>query len=271
MYAPIQTGIPREVSDLVDYQEFFPFDPFLNGVVYCFWSLRTQQLKTQSFDYLVLPDGCIDIVFDISKSPEYEGALIMTPSTVAETIQIRSNSKYVGIRLYPGAWRASPVKFVGAAHTYDTLVGYDFIQASVPLRIHHSVKDTIEALQYTTRGLIECGIVESSLLINLLLAKTFRSVEDMMQMSGYSRRQLQRILRERTGYTPHDFMKVVRFQRALGGDRASETLYSDQSHFIRECKRITGTTPACLRANYDLMSDLSKTTHSVPVKVAKEK
>lgn len=264
---PVQTGIPREISKLVDYREFTPTDVSINRIVYCFWVLKTKTLKSQSFDYLVLPDGCIDIVFDISKTPEYEGALIMTPSTVAQTVQIRSDSMYVGIRLHPGAWHANPVQYVGAARLYDSLANYDFTSASLKLRTSSEI---ITGLQSVVRGLMERKIVDYSPLINLSLAESFLSVEEMTKISGYSRRQLQRILRDSVGYAPHDFIKVIRFQRALRSEQSGQMLYFDQSHFIRECKRITGLTPVRLHARYDLMSGLSKTQFVSPVTVKSE-
>lgn len=258
MYKPVQTGIPREVSTLVDYQEFSPSDSLIKDVVYCFWSLGTATLVSENFDYLVLPDGCIDIVFDVSKVPEYKGALIMTPSVVAETIQIRSNSAYIGIRLFPGAWCADPVEIVGATRLYDSLAGYDFVSAAAKLRRTATSNEIAQELQSITHELIVHNIAESSRFTHLLLSRKFLSVQDMMRASGYSRRQLQRILFDSIGYSPHDFIKIMRFQYALGGQDIGE-LFFDQSHFIRECKRITGLTPAQLRARYELMSDLSNT------------
>ena len=38
------------------------------------------------------------------------------------------------------------------------------------------------------------------------------SVADMAAASGYSPRQLQRVLKRTTGFAPHDFLKVIRLQ-----------------------------------------------------------
>lgn len=224
-------------------------------MVYCFWTLETHDLPSEDFEYLVLPDGCIDIVFDISVEPEFNGSLVMTPSKTAQMVTIRNNSLYAGIRLLPGAWQAAPVEVVGSSHFYDTLAGYDFVKAS--LLIQSSATTLVTALQSVALQMQQHGIIDASKLIKPLLDGTFNSVQDMVTLSGYSRRQLQRVLHRTVGYAPHDFVKLVRFQRALRNGKVAADLYADQSHFIRECKRITSMRPTELRTIYQLMADLS--------------
>ncbi len=248
MYTPIQIGIPRTHESKVSYIEHTP-SAALGEIVYCFWTFRAVIPLPDRFIYLVLPDGCIDIIFDVADEPEFDGALIMTPSTRAEPVDIRPDFSYAGIRLQPGAWAGEPVEIVGSAAFYDSLAAYNLREAR---RMLADSDDVLSRLHYIAEELKNHGIIRSSPFVAALLKKEQLSVEDLVITSGYSRRQLQRILKESVGYSPHDFIKVLRFQRALQSGKEAARQYADQSHFIRECKRVTGMTPSQLRTMYRL-------------------
>ena len=86
----------------------------------------------------------------------------------------------------------------------------------------------------------------------------------MDQLCGYidiSPRKLQRIMKNEVGITTKDLMQIVRFNHVLNNIQALEYSklteisylcgYFDQSHFIRDFKRITGKTPRVLRSEND--------------------
>ncbi len=76
------------------------------------------------------------------------------------------------------------------------------------------------------------------------------SVADMAQVTEMSARQLQRVLKTTTGFSPHDFLKVLRLQQSLNG---SDTWsYADQSHFIHSFRRATGYTPGKYTKKFDV-------------------
>lgn len=75
-------------------------------------------------------------------------------------------------------------------------------------------------------------------------------VADMAEATGVSARQLQRILKHTTGFTPHDLLKVLRLQQSLNG---SDTWsYADQSHFIHSFRNATGYTPGKYAKKFDV-------------------
>jgi AraC-like DNA-binding protein len=256
MYTPVQTGIPWELKGDIEYCEYVPLAK-LSEVVYRFWTFKATSTLKNNFNYLVLPDGCMDILFDIASTPESIGALIMTPSVQAKLVQIRNDFSYVGIRLQPGAWRATSIATIGSEAFHDMVEGYNFTSAHAQLAHTAALEGTLQTLNTIVTQMGSYGIVGRSSLAKLLLSRSFQSVEDLVAASGYSRRQLQRVLQDMVGYSPHDFLKIVRFQRAIQSGRAAAEQYSDQSHFIRECKRITGMTPSQLRTTYQLMADSS--------------
>jgi len=91
------------------------------------------------------------------------------------------------------------------------------------------------------------------------------SVEDMAQRACLSRKQFERVFFNAVGMRPKEYSNVVRFQKSLwlmqNGNRdytdiAYSCGYSDQSHFIRECRRYAGATPAELVKTQPIYSDL---------------
>ena len=91
------------------------------------------------------------------------------------------------------------------------------------------------------------------------------NVENMAQLACLSRKQFERVFFNAVGMKPKEYSNVVRFQKSLwlmqNGNRdfadiAYSCGYSDQSHFIRKCRRYSGATPAELLKMQPLYSDL---------------
>lgn len=91
------------------------------------------------------------------------------------------------------------------------------------------------------------------------------SVEGMAQLACLSRKQFERVFFNAVGMKPKEYSSVTRFQKSLWlmqngncdfADIAYSCGYADQSHFIRECRRYSGTTPAELLKTQSVYSDL---------------
>jgi len=246
MYTPIQIGLPHATKDHIDYQEFAP-DTISRGIVYCFWVLHSKQKLNEDFKYLVLPDGCIDIIFDVSPTPDSPGALIMSSGVVATPLNLGKSFAYIGIRMQPGAWLKAPVESIGQSVQLDNLGAQDLEQLRSKLA-GDTAPDNLEILENFALTLAEQSVIGENRLIQHILKHPLATVDDLIATSGYSRRQIQRLIRERTGYSPHDFIRIIRFQKALAQMKADD--YADQSHFIRDFKRVTGITPGEFKATY---------------------
>lgn len=91
------------------------------------------------------------------------------------------------------------------------------------------------------------------------------SVESMAQLACLSRKQFERVFFNAVGMKPKEYSNVARFQKSLWlmqkgnrdlADIAYSCGYADQSHFIRECRRYSGTTPVELLKTQPIYSDL---------------
>jgi AraC-like DNA-binding protein len=245
MHTPVQPGIPRFLQDGVFYQEHHP-DSVFQDQIYCLWQLRSTCVLPSDCHYLVVPDACIDLVFDLSG--QAEGVLVMSPGIRALDLNLGRQFDYCGIRLYPGVWYGSQ-PIIAQPQTFYSLGGLD-----MPALIHQlsacSQSDQQQQLQYFVRQLTELGVINDAAWMPQLLAQADRltCVNDLVRISGYSRRQLQRLFPEKTGFSAHDFLKILRFHQALATQRIDA--YTDQSHYIREFKRITGITPVAFQQQY---------------------
>lgn len=246
MYTPIQIGLPREFRDSIEYQEYLPCN-ISQSIVYCFWSLYSQQRLADDFQYLVLPDGCVDIIFDVSPAPTFTGALIMSSDITSTPLSLGNFFAYVGIRMQPGAWSQLPVEYIGQSVRRDNL-GMQDLEQLRQLLARSTPSSSCLALENFALSLSKQSIISENKFVQDLLRNSPATVEDVIKTSGYSRRQVQRLIRDGTGYSPHDFLRIIRFQQALTFMKADG--YADQSHFIRDFKRVTNMTPGEFKATY---------------------
>lgn len=105
--------------------------------------------------------------------------------------------------------------------------------------------------------------------LEMMLRSPGTRVADLAGAACLSGKQFQRTFFSTVGMLPKEYSRIVRFQKALHHlqvSRPSDTSgfartayvagYSDQSHFIRECRRLSGHTPARLIAVQPPYSDL---------------
>lgn len=247
MYTPIQLGISDYFYGKVVYNQFKPA-PQHSAIVECYWQLSSAQGLTKDFIYQILPDACVDIVFTVGVE---ESAAIMTPSTTAETINLGRNFNYAGIRLKVGAWRNAH-DIVGQQLMIDDMMQGSVVNATNTADMSAALQNQSIVDEFNTfvEQLKATVLVEPSLAVTAIMQKprAISSVDDMAQLTGYSARQLQRILKQETGFSPHDLLKIIRFQRSFHED--SLDLYSDQSHYIRDFKQRTGNKPSVFHRTY---------------------
>lgn len=117
--------------------------------------------------------------------------------------------------------------------------------------------------RFVESGIYNFNRVDASL--KQLFTDNTTSVENMAQRACLSRKQFERVFFNAVGMKPKEYSNVARFQKSLwliqNGNRnfadiAFSCGYADQSHFIRECRRYSGTTPAELLKTQPVYSDL---------------
>jgi AraC-like DNA-binding protein len=101
-----------------------------------------------------------------------------------------------------------------------------------------------ELMSGLVQWFMEAKLVVSNPVTEKILAQLddIHSVSDMASVACLSPRQLQRRLKQTTGLSPHDLLKILRIQQSFKQHYLN--LYADQSHYIHSFRKVTGYTPA---------------------------
>jgi len=106
MYNPIKDGIKKN-EQLVSYTEVQAPDS-LSGLVHSYWELKTVSDLAEDFTLHVIPDACINILFNIL-DPRI--AAITARLTEYVELNLGRSFHYVGIQFLPGMWQGIVMKF----------------------------------------------------------------------------------------------------------------------------------------------------------------
>ena len=246
MYNPIQKGIEKTARS-VRYTEVEPPDR-LADYVHRFWEIKTETELADDFVFHVLPDACIHLVFNLAKR---HVAGLTALRTTARELKLGKKFHFVGVRFLPGVWQGDQNDIVEGV--IDVPYAGKLPLVEVGLRL--SGKD-FAGMRSILSQLVERMIQERSLIADevtgMLLANIdeIDSVGDMANAVGMSPRQLQRVLKQTTGFSPHDLLKILRLQKSFVQDYLE--FYADQSHYIHSFRQITGYTPKKYASKFDV-------------------
>jgi AraC-like DNA-binding protein len=246
------------------YGEYAPSRALLPHVA-CYWSL-----EEGSAPHRVLPDGCMDFLFDLSAG----SATLVGTMTHALVAAASPGTRLFGVRFRPGEAFA----FVNARA--DEATDRAFPLSDALGRYADALSDEL-ASGASTRACVASLDRRLGELRARARAPDWRvrhAVERLVHGRGRARiarlagelglgeRQLERVFTERVGIGPKRFARVACLkallprlhepQRGTPWTRIAHDLgYADQSHMIREVRRLAGVTPQAL-AETHAMSDL---------------
>jgi len=251
------------------YAEYAPCAA-LRGHVACYWTLTGEDAA----GHRVLPDGCMDLLFDLSGAIGASHALIGTMSGAIVTSSVE-RERLVGVRFRPGEAFA----FVGvpAGELTDEIIPLGDALG----RLAEALSDELLAAPDTAARLAALDRTLTAFrtrarppdhrvrrAVALILdSPAGARVAWLARDLGVGERQLERTFVERVGLGPKAFARVARMQalvarmadvgaHASWAALAAEVGYADQAHMIRDVKRLSGVTPAIL-AHRRSMSDSS--------------
>jgi AraC-like DNA-binding protein len=199
--------------------------------------------------YRILPDGCMDLLW-------VEGELIIAgPDTRAYVAASEPGVRYAAIRFAPG----TAPGFLGVP-------AREILDRRVPLADVWS-RDRTRWLSDRVGTAADPALALEEAVVNLfdespdgLTGQVLRGVRQGVAVPalagtvGLSERQLHRRCLDAFGYGPKMLGRVLRMNAALDRARsglalaevAIQTGYSDQAHFTREIKALTGVPPRAL-------------------------
>lgn len=256
-YRPIQPVV-KQLPDHIVYNEIPPHG-LLKNLIHSYWEIRTLQRLEHNYDYRIVSDGCIDIFYNVDAPGEN---YIMGVANSFEIFPMGNAFHYVGIRFLPGAF---PLLF--------GISSAEFTDRVTPLRlVLPALAGLIETAISETRDLACTGMLFDEFMLKLpppherlrddrlyealtLMIKSGGSLRVEQDLhTGLSERQLRRLFEFYVGDSPKKFMRIVRFQHALGltGNRRQlrveknfiDAGYYDQAHFIKDFRQYYGLTPS---------------------------
>jgi len=203
----------------------------------------------------VLPDGCVDVVW------RNDGTLFVAgPDRGPVAHRHAAGARFAGVRLRPGT--AATTLGVAADELRDRQVPLSALWGRraerLADRLHHAASPA------ECRRLLADAVAGAPAAVDdrvpaavAALERAPRGVGDLAGEAGLGARQLRRRFVAQVGYGPKTYARIVRLRRFLALARAGDGLaelayaagYADQAHLTRECRRLTGRTPAQLRGD----------------------
>jgi AraC-like DNA-binding protein len=246
MYDPVKDGVEKTVN-AVSYTVAKP-QAHLSSVVHCYWELKTERTLDEDFSLHAMPDACVNILFN---QQDTDIAGITALRTKHEVLNLGRSFHYVGIQLLPGVWLGNRQEiadqFVGSPYT-----GKLPLVATCRAMAHCDFAAKQPLMSKLVEWFLNEKLVVANSVTEKILAKLddINSVADMAATACLSTRQLQRTLKETTGFSPHDLLKVLRIQQSF--KRHYLDLYADQSHYIHSFRDVAGYTPAKFIDKFDV-------------------
>lgn len=257
LYTPIQPAV-MGTDGAISYVELSP-DAQLQGFIYCYWNLKTTQPLGDIYDYRVVSDGCIDVIFNRT---DHDEAYIMGYCNSFVKIGLNKEFNYFGIRFLPGIF---PLLFnIDASELSNHYECLNAVQSCLHILIRQ-LENKYLCLQDLCDALNIYFINLTSKIDKLLDSRFFYALETILKSkgliniekdlnNGISSRHLQRLFNFYIGDTAKSFCRIVRFQNLLKINPSIKLIiaeksfydfgYYDQSHFIKEFKLFYGKTPS---------------------------
>ena len=232
------------------YRELPP-GPRLRRYVECYW-WRSHERED---DHLVLPDGCVDILFT-RRAGEPLALEAIGLMTAPRRVPAAPAQSFFGVRFRPGM--ASAI-VPGVERLTDESRRLEELAGSLARRVFERLAQAqregamAEVMDQVLRPLDPPDHGER-VLSQLEAAES--SLDDSIAQSGLSARHFRRLCLERAGVSPKYLARILRFRKAahkiaaMSGaaqprwaDFAAACGYYDQAHFIREFQEFAGSTP----------------------------
>lgn len=268
-YKPIQGENlwPKEVQKNLVYREFLPARE-LQPYVACFWTVNTQKSINKPVIGRIIPDGCMDIVFNLDELSEGKSGVVVGVMTKPDIKIIEGVRNFVGVRFWPGGiipfLRISAVEFTDDLVSIEDLWGRESNAMNESIYTESTFSKKVKVIENKLFKMLK-DLNESDQIINFALLKILASrgvipINQLVRELDISQRQLSRKFKEWIGITPKKFCSIVRFQNIVFElnksadnlsnidwlDIALENGYYDQAHFIREFQKLYGKTPGHL-------------------------
>ena len=246
------------MPSLLHYREFPP-GPCLAGSVECFWASTVSPASRTAFSHQVLPDGCMDLLFNFRAGDGRRASVIGTMIR-PRTFTAIGPVDLFGVRFRPGGLAAYVA--LEADELVDAQVDLANFWGPLAQEVWHRLgeatsADRVRLLQEVLRARANGGPQTDPFVRHCVsrieAARGWLRIGDLEKSTGLSARQLERKFARHLGISPKTFARVIRFKGVMAAaDRpdtpdwvglAGDFGFADQPHLVREFKTFSGLTP----------------------------
>ena len=233
----------------------------LQSYISCYWTMISEVKLDKPILHRVIPDGCIDIIINLSENSYAKTSSIVGTMTKPIFAELKNCVNFIAVRFKPGGY----LHFfnIPAHELTDKIVPFEMLSTKnsyslierVVLEKHIGRK--LELFQNYLENLLIINDKNDSTikhaLYNILEKKGNISISELSKNVNISQRQLCRKFENWIGINPKCFCRIIRFQTIIHllknskFDLLSTALdggYYDQSHFIHEFSSLYGLTPS---------------------------
>lgn len=247
---PLRPEQPWFVMSAAQQYSLIPSD---NPVISHFYRFTVDHDASMTY---AVPDGCIDILFDCD--PDNPAARVCGTTLEARAADMNCDHPYFGVRFAPGV--IPDFLDISAEELTNHEINLFDVVPKGRLAFERIVQaqDLSQQMaifnQYFTPGITRQPSTLTAQALGMICQQNGNlRIEELEALTGYTCRTIQRQFRQDTGLSPKAFCRAIRCQSALNSihhadglsfsDMALDLGFSDQSHFLREFKKLVNTTP----------------------------
>jgi AraC-like DNA-binding protein len=251
------TGPRREGPGYREHRPAADLAPWIE----CFWTRAPDTgAPTATEPYRILPDGCADILFDLTDGVD---AFVVGPMTRALVLPPSVEARFLGVRFRPGA--AGAFLSVPLSSLVDARVALDVLWRDAAETCDAVVEASaagraIDVFESRLRARLRRGEAPppriQALVETLAGEDEATSVAALAAKAGITRQHLRRVFAEHVGYGPKTLARILRLRRAMSliashrgrrlADLALDAGYYDQAHMNADFRDLAGAPPLAL-------------------------
>lgn len=255
---------PKQIPYLLDedFQEHFEYSEYrikeIENSCICLWRMKTKKTSDRRLYNYILPDACIDLVFDFKQQTICFAGF----SKETEPFLLNHEIDYLGVRLRPGVFFS--FFHLEANQVMDQSFPFELIEKEIDLRKIFLMSDPFQQFRFLEDYLVnkekaskQKGMID--FVDRLWEDPNEKRVELLAEKMGIDQRQLYRLFMIHYGVSPKVLLNILRLHLCLDQllnnpislkEIAIQCGFYDQAHFIKEIKRYTGFSPVRLLEVY---------------------
>jgi AraC-like DNA-binding protein len=226
----------------------------LRPFVECFWTSETTREATSG--HRVLPDGCVDLIFDLT--PGFEAAYWVGTMTKTLVVEGSRRRRLLGLRFQPGG--AKGLLGLRLRELTDQRIPFQSVSPSVEEVLDRLLESDSNPLDVVQNWLARTIIPDEKFpLVQSIFRRVRKSsgtmrVGEIASSLGLSPQYLNRVMNDCVGVDLKTFSRIIRMRACTESLRASgvevdwpivaaDFGFYDQSHLIHEFKDLVGLSP----------------------------